>query len=116
MITITQLNMAKNNAAWKTNTMRGYLFKTELPAQTWGAGAYKLTFREAENDTSGSTPVPKDHDFYFNVDTNVYDDTIPNDTTLDLDIELLGHILNASWQSFTKDECEIARVGTGGKW
>ena len=112
MITITQLKVARSGTAWKTSTMRGYLFKTALDAETWGDGAYKLTFREAENDNG----QPVDHDFYFDVNTAVYTGTIPNDTTLILDIELLGHILNASWQTSTADECELARIGSGGKW
>ena len=112
MLTSTQLKVAQSGTAWKTNTMRGYLFKTALTAETWGDGAYKLTFREAENDNG----QPVDHDFYFDVDTSVYTGTIPNDETLMLDYELLGHVLNASWQSSSAADCEIARVGSGGKW
>lgn len=113
MITSSQLRTAANGTAWKTASMRGYLFKTALAAETWGAGAYKLTFREAENYQGN----PVDHDFYFNVDTTVYTSTIPNDTTLNLSYELLGHILMSSWQTSTAEECERARVGvSGGKW
>jgi hypothetical protein len=112
MITQSQLAAASSGTAWKTASMRGYLKKTALDAATYGTGAYKLTFREAAND-DGS---PVDHDFYFNVDTTVYTSPIPNDTTLVLDFELLRHVLTANWQTSTAEDCEAARVGTGGKW
>ena len=106
MITSSQIRTASNQTAWKTASMRGYLFKTALDAETYGAGAYKLTFKK--NDGTG-------YDFYFNVDTTVYTGTIPNATDLVLDAELLGHILNQSWQTSTAEDCEQARTG-GGSW
>ena len=111
MMDIYTINNASGGRAWKTASMRGYVFKTVLPAETWGAGAYKITFREAANDSITGNPV--DYDFYFNVDTTVYTGDIPNATNLNLDIELLRHILTANWQQGSAADYEAARDGTG---
>ena len=104
MINISTTESAKTGKAWKTRAMKGYLKKTALDAATYGAGAYKLTFKNA----SGT-----EYDFYFNVDTTVYTGTIPNATNLVLDAELLGHILNDSWLSGDAADFEAARAGNG---
>ena len=112
MLTASQLKTAANNTAWKTTTMRGYLFKTVLDADTYGTSAYTLTFREAEN--SDSNPV--DYVFYFDLDMTKAASQSAVQGEVDLDFELLGHILTANWQTGTKDDFELARVGNGGVW
>ncbi len=104
MINLSTIESAKNGKAWKTRAMKGYLKKTTLAAETWGEGAYKVTFVNA----SGT-----EYDFYFNVGTTVYTGTIPNAANLTLDMELLGHILNDSWFSGEAADFEQARGGTG---
>lgn len=113
MITASQLRAAANGTAWKTASMRGYLFKTVLDADTYGAGAYTLTFRKASN--SGGNP--QDYVFYFNVDptASAAAAAATSATNLILDEELLGHVLNSSWQTSTQADCENARDG-GGNW
>ncbi len=113
MITASQLRSAANGTAWKTASMRGYLFKTVLDADVYGDGAYTLTFRKAEN--SGGSPV--DYVFYFNVDAtkSATAAAATSATNLVLDEELLGHVLNSSWQTSTQADCESARDG-GGNW
>lgn len=121
MITDMQLRTAANGTAWKTATMRGYLFKTVLDAEIYGAGAYTLTFREAANYNS----QPVDYVFYFNVDATVLaaynaehstSYTANDATTLVLAKELLLHILNSQWQQGKKDDFELVRDGTGRTW
>lgn len=113
MITINQLRTASSGTAWKTASMRGYLFKTSLDAATYGTGAFTLTFRKATN--SGGNP--QDYVFYFNVDTTASSAAAAatSATNLILDEELLGHVLNSQWQISTQDDCESARDG-GGNW
>ena len=117
MFTDAQLRTAANKTAWKTTSMRGFAFKTVLDAATYGDGAYTLTFREGANDTSGSTPVPVDYTFYFNVDPTKSETAaaVSDADDLVLDTELLGHILKSSWMQGTYDDYEAARGGTG-KW
>lgn len=117
MFTDTQLRTAANKTAWKTTSMRGFAFKTVLDAATYGDGAYTLTFREGANDTSGSTPVPVDYTFYFNVDPTKSEAAaaVSDADDLVLDTELLGHVLKSSWMQGTYDDFEAARGGTG-KW
>ena len=118
MINQTQLNMAGNGAAWKTSTMRGYLFKTTLAPEIYGTEAFTLTFREAENNNGD----PVDYVFYFNVDSatlTAYNTehrtsyTATDSTSLKLKKELLLHILNSQWLTGTQSEYEAVRSGTG---
>lgn len=103
MITINQLRAAADGTAWKTSSMRGYLFKTVLDPTTYGTGAFSLTFRKAENYQGN----PVDYVFYFNNTSGT------SATNLVLDAELLGHILNSQWQTSTQADCESARDGSG---
>jgi len=109
MINPSTIQYAASGTAWKTSSMKGFIYKTVLAAETYGEGAYKLTFRKAAN-VNGN---PVDYDFYFNVDTSVYTGTIPDATDLVLDKELLGHILDTNWIAGTVDEYEAARTGNG---
>lgn len=121
MITDMQIRTAADGTAWKTATMRGYLFKTKLNADIYGANAYTLTFREAANYNGN----PVDHVFYFDVDNDVltaYNTahstsyTATDATDLDLLKELLLHILNSQWQSGKATDFELVRDGTGRTW
>lgn len=98
MISKTSVDAAKDGAAWKTSTMRGYLKKTVLDPETYGERAYKLTFVKADGS---------EYEFYFDNGTG------KNATNLVLDIELLGHILNSQWQSADAAVYEQVRGGTG---
>ena len=113
MITDTQLKSAATNTAWKTTSMRGFLFKTALDADTYGTGAYTLTFREGAN--VGGSPV--DHVFYFDVDAtkSATAAAVEDADDLLIDAELLRHILKGSWMQGTYADFEAARGGTG-KW
>lgn len=121
MITDMQIRTAADGTAWKTSTMRGYLFKTALDAEIYGQGAYTLTFREG-SDYNGN---PVDYVFYFNVDNDVLTAynaahstsyTATDSTSLKLLKELLLHILNSQWQQGKKDDFELVRDGTGRTW
>jgi len=121
MITDMQIKTAQDGTAWKTATMRGYLFKTVLNPEIYGAGAYTLAFREAANYND----QPVDYVFYFNVDNDVltaYNTahstsyTATDSTSLKLLKELLLHILNSQWQQGKKDDYELVRDGTGRTW
>lgn len=107
------IDTAQSGTAWKTPAMRGFMFKTALDAETYGEGAYTLTFRKAAN--SGGNP--QDYVFYFNVDptASAAAAAATSATNLILDEELLGHVLNSSWQTSTQADCENARDG-GGNW
>lgn len=111
MITINQLRAASSGTAWKTSSMRGYLFKTSLDAETYGTGAFTLTFRKAANYQDN----PVDYVFYFNVDqtASATAAAATSATNLILGEELLGHILNSQWQTSTQADCESARDGSG---
>lgn len=98
MINKTTVEAAKDGAAWKTSTMRGYIKKTVLDPATYGERAYKLTFIKADG---------AEFDFYFDNGTG------ENSTELMLDIELLNHLLNPQWQSANASIFEQVRGGTG---
>ena len=112
MISDTLLRSAASGTAWKTSSMRGYLFKTALNATTYGTGAYTLTFRKAENDNGN----PVDYVFYFNVDATASEAAaaVEDADDLVLDSELLGHILKSNWMQGTAADYESARTGGGG--
>lgn len=111
MITDTTLRGAPGGTAWKTSSMRGYLFKTALDSETYGAGAYTLTFRKAADDNG----APVDYVFYFNVDAEASAEAAAAESAdgLVLDAELLGHILKATWLSGAAADFEAVRSGTG---
>lgn len=113
MITDMQIRTAADGTAWKTATMRGYLFKTKLDEDTYGKGAYTLTFREAAN-SSGGTPV--DHVFYFDFDPASSGGASVVQGSVTLGLELLNHILNSQWQSGKASDFELVRDGTGRTW
>lgn len=98
MIDIDQIRYAADGTAWKTPAMRGYVKKTALDADTYGEGAFKLTFVKA-NGTA--------YDFFWDNGTGT------SSSSLTLDRELLGHILNSNWQQGTAADYEAARGGTG---
>lgn len=100
------IDTAQSGTAWKTPSMRGFMFKTSLDAETYGEGAYTLTFRKAAN--SGGNP--QDYVFYFNVSTSA---SAPSAANLILDKELLGHILSNNWQTGKLEDFEAARTGSG---
>lgn len=121
MITQMQIKTAADATAWKTSTMRGYLFKTALNPEIYGAGAYTLTFREAANHNG----QPVDHVFYFDVDAATlaaYNTahstswTATDSTSLSLLKELLLHILDSNWTSGKKSDFELVRDGSGRTW
>ena len=114
MFTQSTVKSASSGTAWKTDSMRGYAFKTALNAETYGAGAYTLTFREAENDNGN----PVDHVFYFDVNpaASATAASVTDADDLLLDKELLGHVLTSSWNVGTAADFETARVGGGGTW
>jgi len=98
MMDIDQIRYASDGTAWKTPSMRGYVKKTVLDAETYGDNAFKLTFVKA-NGTA--------YDFFWDNGTGT------SSSSLTLDYELLGHILNSNWQQGTASEFEAARGGTG---
>lgn len=104
MIGNNMIEYAADGAAWKTPSMKGYIKKTVLAAETYGEGAYKLTFVKADGTS---------YDFYFNVDTSVFTGTIPDASNLTFDRELLGHVIDNNWIAGTAAEFEAARSGTG---
>lgn len=124
MIDIDQLTYASDGTAWKTPSMRGYLFKTNLDAATYGENAFSLTLRKAadyDHDSDPSTPnVPNDTVYYFNIDaakaavnpSPAYDAAHATQTLV-FDKELMGHILNTNWQQGTVEDFESARDGSG---
>lgn len=119
MISREQLDYATDGTAWKTPSMRGFIFKTVLNETTYGAGAYKLTLRKAANDGGN----PQDEVYYFNIDSTKADvnpsdaHTAANVTqTLVFDKGLMGHILNSNWIQGTYADFEAARTGSGGDW
>lgn len=108
MIDTNTIQYAADGAAWKTDSMTGYVKKTVLDEETYGEGAYKLTFVNA----SGTT-----YDFYFDVDptASATAAAATDAANLTLTGELLRHVLNASWKSGRASDYESARSG-GGTW
>ena len=108
MIDKNVIDYATDGTAWKTDRMNGYVKKTVLDAETYGDGAYKLTFVNA----SGTN-----YDFYFNVDSTASATAAAatDANNLTLTGELLGHILESSWNSGRASDYEDARDG-GGSW
>ena len=100
------IDTAQSGTAWKTPSMRGFMFKEALDAETYGEGAYWLVFRKAENVND----MPQDYPFYYNVSTSA---EVEDATNLILDKELLGHILSNNWQSGKVEDFEAARTGSG---
>lgn len=112
MFLITQAKNAQDGTAWKAPAMRGYVFKTALDKTTegkttYGEGAWKLTFRKAED--SGGDPV--DYDFYFDSTSGT------SSVNLVLTKELLVYLASPSWQQGTATDFEAARTAaSGGDW
>ena len=108
MIDINTTKYAADGTAWKTDSMTGYVKKTALDAETYGDGAYKLTFVNA----SGTS-----YDFYFDVDATASATAAAatDASNLVLTGELLRHVLNATWKSGRTADYEAARSG-GGTW
>lgn len=105
MITQNTVDIAKDGSAWKTVTMRGYWKKTTLDAEKFGKNAFKLTIVKAAGE---------EYDFYFNLDTSLPDAQVAIDSTgVELDGELLRHLLTSQWQNGTADDYEIVRGGAG---
>ena len=122
MVTLQQIRTATDGAAWKTGTMTGYLFKTVLDPDTYGRGAFTLTFRESkddDNDTPSdvSDDTPVDHVFYFDVDATKSETAASVvQGEVDLDFELLGHVLSSQWVQGRKEDFEIVRHPGSRKW
>lgn len=98
MISKTQVEAARTGTAWKTATMRGYVKKTVLDEAAYGEDSYKLTFVKADGT---------EYDFYF------HNTSGEDSTTLNLDGELLDHILNPYWQTGDVETFEQVRDGEG---
>lgn len=105
MISQTTLDMAKDGTAWKTATMRGYWEKTVLDSEKYGKNAYSLAV--VKSDGSKFT-------FYFNLDTSLPDAAAAEDSVgLEIDGELMRHLLTAQWQAGNATDYELVRGGTG---
>lgn len=105
MITSSTVRTASSGTAWKTTTMRGYVYKTALDETQYGEGAYKLTFKDAAGT---------EYDFFYNIDSEAPSAALAVDATnLVLSKELLGHVLTAVWQSGQAEEFEQVRDGEG---
>ena len=124
MITKTTITTASDLTAWKTASMKGYLFKSVAKGD--GATGFWLVFVPAGagtitiNSSTGAVTASSGTItcFKFNSDGTLASWSSGGDNNnveVDLGAELLGHIINSSWQTSTQSDFEASRSG-GGEW